>query len=119
MAHKEVFEMKEANLLVGQSGGPTTVINSSLAGVIKTAIESDKINHVYGSINGIKGVLDDNIVDLADTFEQNEEALNILKTTPSMYLGSCRVKLSEHEKDETDFQQIFEQFEKYQIKYFL
>ena len=52
--------MKEANLLVGQSGGPTTVINSSLAGVIKTALESDKINHVYGSINGIKGVLDDN-----------------------------------------------------------
>lgn len=111
--------MKEANLLVGQSGGPTTVINSSLAGVIKTALESDKINHVYGSINGIKGVLDDNIIDLADTFEDNEEALDTLKTTPSMYLGSCRVKLSEHEKDETDFRKIFEQFEKYQIKYFL
>lgn len=111
--------MKQANLLVGQSGGPTTVINSSLAGVIKAAFETDKIDHVYGSINGIKGVLDDTIIDLSDTFEQKEEALNRLKTTPSMYLGSCRVKLSEHEKDETDFQKIFEQFEKYQIRYFL
>lgn len=110
---------EKANLLVGQSGGPTTVINASLAGVISEAFQNEKIGKVYGSVNGIMGVLEENFTDLSEQFEGNQAAITRLKITPSMYLGSCRVKLIEHEEDETDFQKIFDIFEKYQIGYFL
>ena len=110
---------KKANLLVGQSGGPTTVINASLAGVISEAFQNESIGRVYGSVNGVMGVLEENFADLSEQFEGNQAAINRLKITPSMYLGSCRVKLTEHEKDETDFQKIFDVFEKYDIGYFL
>lgn len=110
---------EKVNMLVGQSGGPTTVINASLAGVISEAFQKNKIDKVYGSVNGIMGVLGENFVDLSQQFKGNEAALERLKITPSMYLGSCRVKLTEHENDETDFQKIFDVFEAYNIKYFL
>lgn len=108
----------KGNLLVGQSGGPTTVINASLAGVITAAIKSEEIDEVYGAVNGIQGVLDDNLISLTKKF-QEETMIEKLKVTPSMYLGSCRYKLSEHNQDENDFARIFEVFEKYQIRYFL
>jgi len=105
------------NLLVAQSGGPTVAINASLAGVISAAMESDKIEKVYGSRNGIQGVLKDELVVLSDIFS-DEKSIDSLKTTPSMYLGSCRYKLADYKNDESDFLRIFEQLKKYNVKYF-
>lgn len=104
------------NCIVAQSGGPTTAINSSLAGVIHAAVNSKKVNKVFGSINGIQGVLNDNYVDLSDLF-QDEKSINTLRVTPSMFLGSCRFKL---DKDLTSpqYKQIFDFFEKKEIKAF-
>ena len=86
------------NLLVIQSGGPTAVINSSLAGVIKGGFDHiDKIGKVYGGLYGIEGVGEEKIVSL-DKFK-DEELLNLLKQTPSSYLGSCRKKLPSLEED--------------------
>ena len=103
------------NLLVGQSGGPTAVINSSLAGVIKAGIDSDKINKVYGAKHGIQGVLNENLKDLSDF---GESEINLLMQTPAAYLGSCRKKLPEYEKDSEIYEKIFGIFEKYEIGYF-
>lgn len=107
------------NLLVGQSGGPTTVINSSLAGVISEALNNNKIDQIYGMRNGIQGVLEDNLVNLTNIFTNNQGKLELLKYTPSMYLGSCRYKLADFEKEKSDYIKIFELFSKYDIKYFL
>lgn len=103
------------NLLVGQSGGPTAVINSSLAGVIHRAQKAEEIGKVYGAVNGVEGILAENIISLND---MTEEEINLLKQTPSSYLGSCRKKLPE---DLTDplYDDIFGIFEKFDIGYFL
>lgn len=87
---------EKKNILIGQSGGPTAVINSSLAGCIYAAQRSEKIDKVYGMLNGIMGYLEGRKLDLID-FDQ--EKIDLLKTTPSSYLGSCRFKLP---KDLTD-----------------
>lgn len=108
----------QGNVLVGQSGGPTTVINSSLAGIIETALNNPSIDKIYGSRNGIQGVLENNFVNLSDIFKENRDQIQLLKNTPSMYLGSCRYKLSKLEQDETDYIKIFEVFSSYHIKYF-
>ncbi len=81
------------NLLVGQSGGPTAVINASLYGVVKAALASPEIGHVYGMVNGIEGMLQDHTLDLGESL--SEEDLELLKLTPAAYLGSCRYKLPE------------------------
>lgn len=105
------------NLIVGQSGGPTSAINSSLAGVVKKALDSEKIEKVYGMINGIDGFLKENIINL-ERFE-NAQSLKLLRQTPSSFLGSCRKKLPEiHQSPET-YEKIFSLFEKYNIGYFL
>lgn len=103
------------NLIIGQSGGPTAVINSSLYGAITEAKKSEKIDKVYGMLNGIKGFLDGTIMDLG---ELSDEELDLLQVTPSMYLGSCRFKLP---MDMTDpvYPQIFEALEENNIGYFL
>lgn len=101
------------NLLVGQSGGPTAVINSSLAGVIAGGTASDKIDKIYGAAGGIAGILEDDIVELT---EFSSEKLSLLKQTPSSYLGSCRKKLGE---DAETYEKIFQIFKKYNIGYFL
>ncbi|MBQ5884611.1 MAG: 6-phosphofructokinase, partial [Clostridia bacterium] len=80
------------NCLVGQSGGPTAAINASLAGVIKGALKSDKINKIYGMVNGITGIINDNLILLSENFS-DETNLKLLIQTPSSYLGSCRYKL--------------------------
>jgi len=103
------------NLLVGQSGGPTAVINSSLAGVIKAGIDSEKIEKVYGANHGVEGILNDNLRDLSDF---DDEKINLLKQTPAAFLGSCRKKLPEYEKDADTYKKVFEIFEKYNIGYF-
>ena len=104
------------NLLVLQSGGPTAVINSSLAGVIKRGFDSsDKIDTVYGALNGIEGVEEERLVAL-DIFK-DEKNLRLLKQTPASYLGSCRKKLPVLGEDDGLFEKLFGVFEKYNIGY--
>ncbi len=93
------------NVIVGQSGGPTAVINSSLLGVFKTAKDrgADK---VYGMVHGIKGLLDRDIVDMS-TQIKNDLDMDLLKRTPSSFLGSCRYKLPPVEGNETVYERIF------------
>lgn len=109
----------KGNVLVGQSGGPTTVINASLAGVLSAAFNSEKIGQVYGMINGIQGLMDDQLIDLTKEFKGNEKKLEQLRITPSMYLGSCRYKLKDPIEDSSDMERVFELLEKYNINYFL
>ena len=104
------------NLLVGQSGGPTAVINASLYGVVKAALASSEIDHVYGMVNGIEGMLQDHTIDLGESL--SEEELELLKLTPAAYLGSCRYKLPESLTD-AFYETIFEKFRRMEIGYFL
>lgn len=105
------------NLLVIQSGGPTAVINASLAGVIRGGFDhADKIGKVYGGLFGIEGVEEERIVPL-ERFKDGE-LVELLKQTPSSYLGSCRKKLPSLEDDREFFERIFEVFRKYDIGYF-
>ncbi len=80
------------NVLIGLSGGPSVAINASMAGVIRAAVKSEKFDKVYGALHGIAGVLDRQVVDLAQF--SDEESLRILIQTPAMALGSCRKKLT-------------------------
>lgn len=93
------------NVIVGQSGGPTSVINSSLLGVFKTAKDrgADK---VYGMLHGVKGLLDRDIIDLS-TQIKNDLDMDLLKRTPSSFLGSCRYKLPEIQGNEEIYDKIF------------
>ena len=101
------------NVLVGQSGGPTAVINSSLAGVYETA-KACGAPHVYGMQYGIEGVLEGKLVDL-DTVLGDKMDIELLKRTPSSFLGSCRHKLPDPTVDEKPFLQLFELFKQYDI----
>lgn len=104
------------NVIVGQSGGPTAVINSSLAGVYKTAIDRGA-NKVYGMLHGIKGLLDNQYVDLSEKLGKTID-IDLLKRTPSSYLGSCRFKLPEIDSDKETYEKIFNILAKLEIKYF-
>lgn len=106
--------MQQLNCMVAQSGGPTAAINASLAGVISGIQESSCYHHIYGSVNGILGILNENYLDLSKII-YSDELLQRLKYSPAMYLGSCRHKLPSFSEDETPYIQIFEQFEKYNI----
>ena len=101
------------NVLVGQSGGPTAVINSSLAGVYETA-KACGAPHVYGMQYGIEGVLEGKIVDL-DTVLADKLDIELLKRTPSSFLGSCRHKLPDPAVDERPYRQLFDLFAEYDI----
>ncbi len=101
--------------VIGQSGGPTSVINASAYGCIKTALENENITKVYGMCNGIKGLLDDKLM-IMD--EEDPAELALMRTTPSSALGSCRYKLKDPSVDETDYKRILEMFKKYDIRYF-
>lgn len=105
------------NLVVGQSGGPTAVINSSLVGVIKGALHFH-IPKVYGMKNGIEGFLQGKLLDLNELFP-NAEGLALLKRTPSSFLGTCRYKLPKAEGNEEVYEQILARMEEYDISYFL
>lgn len=110
--------MKKMNCLVAQSGGPTAAINASLAGVIDAAIKSNSFNTIYGSINGIQGVLQHKIIALNETFEENEQAVRTLMTSPAMYLGSCRYKLPDYSDNREQYNFIFETFRQMDIHAF-
>ncbi|MCI5595272.1 MAG: 6-phosphofructokinase [Lachnospiraceae bacterium] len=104
------------NLIVGQSGGPTAVINCSLYGVISEALaHKEEIDTVYGMINGIEGFLKDTILNI--TKDMSEETMEGLKITPGAYLGSCRYKLPEDLNDSV-YPELFKKFEEYNIGYF-
>ena len=101
--------------IFGQSGGPTSVINASAYGVIKTALEADEITKVYGAAHGIKGVLDDKLYVMD---EEDPAELRLLLNTPSSELGSCRYKIADPAVDDTDYKRILEIFKKYDVRYF-
>ena len=101
--------------LFGQSGGPTSVINSSALGVLETALGEDCITAVYGCAHGIKGILNDCLYDIS---QEDRKELSLLRYTPSSALGSCRYKLKDSSVDDTDYKRILEIFQKYNIRYF-
>ena len=105
------------SLIIGQSGGPTSVINGSLAGVYHEAKKLG-FDKVYGMLNGIEGLLDDRIVDL-DEYLSNEDNLELLKRTPSSFLGTCRFKLGKIEDHEEIYEKIFEILDKRKIDSFI
>ncbi|MBO5623318.1 MAG: 6-phosphofructokinase, partial [Butyrivibrio sp.] len=107
--------MNKKNVLVAQSGGPTSAINASLAGVLKATIDSEQYDRCYGSINGIMGVLSENYLDLTDKASGIPDFINLLTHTPAMYLGSCRFKLPDFKDDDSSYSFIFSQFKKLNI----
>ena len=104
-------------LIVGQSGGPTSVINGSLAGVYVEA-KKQGFDKVYGMLNGIEGLLEERIVDL-DDYLSNDENIELLKRTPSSFLGTCRFKLGKPEEHEDLYEKIFEILDKNSIDSFI
>ena len=107
-------ELKGA-CIIGQSGGPTAVINASAYGVIDTALKSNLITQVLGAEHGIKGVLEDRLFDMG---LEDPHELELLKYTPSSALGSCRYKMAEPTVDDTDYKRILEVFQKHNVRYF-
>lgn len=103
------------NIIVGQSGGPTAVINASLYGVIREALLHEEAGHIYGMIHGIEGFLQDRYMDLGT--ELTEAELELLKLTPAAYLGSCRYKLPE-DLTSVFYKTIFDKMKKLDIGYF-
>jgi len=99
------------NVLVAQSGGPTAVLNASLAGVINEALNHDCIEEIYGGLNGVLGILQERLIDLA---EEPQQAIRGLRFTPSSALGTCRYKL----RKDADFERVLEVFKAHNIRYF-
>ncbi len=107
-------ELKGA-MIIGQSGGPTAVINASAYGAIRAGLDADCITKVYGASHGIVGVLNDELFVMD---EEDPAELELLKYTPSSALGSCRYKIADPDVDDTDYKRILEIFKKYDVRYF-
>lgn len=106
------------NLLVAQSGGPTCAINASIAGVITEAGKHEQIEEIYGGLNGILGILNEEIIDIND---EKSKAIEGLKYTPAAALGTCRYKINFQKKPEQaakDMDRLFEVFAAHNIRYF-
>ncbi len=101
--------------ILGQSGGPTSVINASAAGVFLEALKHDEITAVYGAKHGIRGVLEEEFFDIS---KEDKKELELLKNTPASMIGSVRYKLADPKDDPTDYFRILEVFKKYNIRYF-
>ena len=101
----------EGNCLVAQSGGPTSVINSSLAGVIEEALNYDCVEEIYGGLNGVLGILNEDIIDLA---AESQQTVRALRHTPSSALGTCRYKM----RKSHDLERVLEVFEAHNIHFF-
>jgi 6-phosphofructokinase 1 len=99
------------NCLIGQSGGPTAVINASVAGIVSEALNHSCIEEVYGALNGVAGILNEDLVDLA---AESQQAIRGLRTTPGAALGSCRAKL----KKQQDFDRALEVLKAHNIRYY-
>jgi len=107
----------KGNVIIGQSGGPTAVINSSLAGAIK-ACWKEGIRRIYGMHYGIEGLLQEDIVDIEDYITSGQD-LSLLKRTPSSFLGTCRYKLPEIKGNEAVYEKIFDILDSKNIEFFL
>ena len=107
----------KGNIIIGQSGGPTAVINSSLAGAIDAAKDAG-VKKIYGMHYGIEGFLNEDIIDLRKHIK-NSQDVSLLKRTPSAFLGSCRYKLPTIAGNDEVYEKIFSILEKYDIQYFL
>ena len=107
-------ELKGAAIF-GQSGGPTSVINASAAGVFTEALKQENITKVYGAAHGIRGILEEDFYDIG---QEDPYELELMKTTPSSALGSVRYKLKNADEDDTDYKRLLEVFKKYDIRYF-
>ncbi len=105
------------NIAVAQSGGPTCAINASLVGVFRQALKTPEIDAVFGSINGIEGIIKDELIDLKPIIKTNED-MELLRQTPSTVLGSCRYKLPPLGEDEQVYKNILTCFEKHRIEAF-
>mgnify|MGYP005964715733 CR=1 FL=1 len=106
------------NLLVAQSGGPTAAINATVAGVVSCAVLSGKVDHIYGAVNGIEGVLAEKFLDLGQKLDSAEK-ISLLMQTPAAALGSCRYKLGDPEENKEDFEEILQIFRRHEIRYFI
>ncbi len=102
------------NIAVAQSGGPTVAINASLMGVFEEALESPQIDIIYGSLNGIEGIINQNLVNLNETVKGKDD-IELVKLTPSTVLGSCRYKMPAADKDPAVYEKIIECFKKHNI----
>src|ERR1043166_6943383 len=102
------------NLLVAQSGGPTSVINASVAGVIPEAGKNGCIEEIYGGLNGIREILNEELIDLND---EKARAIEGLKYPPGAALGTCRYKIKA-ENLQQDMDRLFEVFAAHNIRYF-
>ncbi|MBQ3565568.1 MAG: diphosphate--fructose-6-phosphate 1-phosphotransferase, partial [Oscillospiraceae bacterium] len=105
------------NIAAAQSGGPTSAINASLAGIFSEAKMTESIDRIYGSINGIEGIINSNLIDLDDVIKSNHD-LEIMKLTPSTVLGSCRYKLPSYKDDKEVYEKIYSCFKKFNIGVF-
>lgn len=106
------------NLLVAQSGGPTVAINATLVGVLQGAKTNIKVDKIYGAINGIQGILNENFIDL-NRIIKNTDDMELLSNTPSSALGSCRFKLDDFHKNKEQYENIIKIFKKFEISYFI
>ena len=102
------------NIVVAQSGGPTCAINASLLGVFRHATKYEEIGTVYGSVNGIEGLIFDNLVNLCDVISDDDD-VELIRQTPSTVLGSCRYKLPEFTADSSVYETITANLKKYDI----
>jgi len=102
------------NIVVAQSGGPSPAINATLAGVIRAGFKAEEIETVYGSLYGIEGLINDNLIDIS-TKVKGEEDIKLLASTPSSALGSCRYKMKNPAEDPSDFEKVFEVMDKRNI----
>lgn len=111
--------MPVGNAMVGQSGGPTAAINATLSGVIRGVLQhASHVKTLYGTRNGIEGVLRGELIDLTARFFHDPDALALLEQTPAAALGSCRKKLPDPSCQAEEYQKIFSVFEQYHIRYF-
>jgi len=101
--------------ILGQSGGPTSVINASAAGVFIEALQQENITRVYGACHGIRGILNEEFYDIN---QEDIKELELLKTTPSSSIGSVRYKLKNLAEDDSEYKKLLEVFKKYNIRYF-
>ena len=106
------------NIAIAQSGGPTCAINASLVGVFKQGLLTEEIDAIFGSINGIEGMIGDELINLKTIIRTNED-MELLRQTPSTMLGSCRYKLPEFDADPEVYEKIYETFMTHRIDIFI
>ena len=93
------------NIAVAQSGGPTCAINASLVGVFRESLKEPAIDAIFGSVNGVEGIIQDHLIDLKTMIRTNED-MELLRQTPSTVLGSCRYKLPDFHEDSSVYEKI-------------